>query len=461
MKTRKILISIGLNMIMLFLFSCVQTDDFDLPAIEVNAPDIVANSTIQTIKDIFEQSGENLVTFAAEDNMVVEGFVISSDEAGNFYKVLVIQDKNENATAGVEILIDVKAYFTKYNFGRKIFLKMAGLSVKNDNGKYRIGYNLKNDVVAIPQSLVDNYLVRSAITETILPNKVALSQLSKKELNTFVQLENMQFNYDELGKTYGGEQFDQFNGERILKQCENELPITLSTSTFADFKSNLISNKKGTVEAIFTNDFYGEKYVLVVNNPNSIFFLEDNRCDPQFFYCNDKKEEGDKILYFEDFENVTNTNALSGLGWTNTNKYFGNAKFAKRTVNANAVVRISAFGTEESPLEAWLISPAVNLDNSTGEILSFKNSATFDKGVALTAWVSINFTGNIKEATWQQLEAEISVGPSGGFNNGFISSGKISLNCLQGNVHIAFRYIGGEPGITTTYDIDNLMITAN
>lgn len=461
MKTRKILISIGLNMIMLFLFSCVQTDDFDLPAIEVNAPDIVANSTIQTIKDIFEQSGENLVTFAAEDNMVVEGFVISSDEAGNFYKVLVIQDKNENATAGVEILIDVKAYFTKYNFGRKIFLKMAGLSVKNDNGKYRIGYNLKNDVVAIPQSLVDNYLVRSAITETILPNKVALSQLSKKELNTFVQLENMQFNYDELGKTYGGEQFDQFNGERILKQCENELPITLSTSTFADFKSNLISNKKGTVEAIFTNDFYGEKYVLVVNNPNSIFFLEDNRCDPQFFYCNDKKEEGDKILYFEDFENVTNTNALSGLGWTNTNTYFGNAKFAKRTVNANAVVRISAFGTEESPLEAWLISPAVNLDNSTGEILSFKNSATFDKGVALTAWVSTNFTGNIKEATWQQLEAEISVGPSGGFNNGFISSGKISLNCLQGNVHIAFRYIGGEPGITTTYDIDNLMITAN
>lgn len=461
MDNTKLFRRIAWNILSLLLISCVQTDDFEVPEVKTLELEVQTNTTIQAIKNAFEQSQKELFTFDAEDNSVMEGFVISSDEAGNFYKVLVIQDKSENATAGVELLIDTKSYFTKYNFGRKIQVKMAGLSMKNDQGKYKIGYNLKNDVVAIPETLLDDFIFRSTETATIIPKKIEISQLSKTDINTLLRLENMQFNHDEIGKTYAGEQFDEFNGERGLKQCANLLPITLSTSTYCDFKSNLISDKKGSLEAVFTKDFYGEKYVLVLNTPNSLNFQEDSRCDPSFYECDETILEGSNILFYEDFENVKNTAALEELGWTNTNINFGNEKFARRTVDGNAAVRISAYGTEESPLEAWLVTPPINLDDSTNEVFSFKNKATYDNGSILSVWVSTDFSGNIKEATWQQLEVKISVGPSSGFANEFISSGKISLNCLQGTVHIAVKYVGGDPGITTTYDLDHFLITSD
>ena len=370
----KLLREMALNLILLLLFSCVQTDDFDVPEIEFLDFEITANTTIQAIKNAFDQSQKDLFSFDAEDNSIIEGFVISSDEAGNFYKILVLQDKSESATAGVEILIDTKSYFTKYNFGRKIHVKMAGLSMKNDQGKYKIGFNLKNDVVEIPETLLDDFIFRTTETETIIPTTLEVSQLSKNEINTFVRLENIQFNYDEIGKTYAGEQFDEFNGERGLKQCSNLLPITLSTSTYSDFKSNLISDRKGSLEAIFTKDFYGEKYVVVLNTPNFLDFQDEVRCDPSFYECDANFKEGSKIIFYEDFENVKSTAALEELGWTNTNVNFGNEKFARRTVDGNVAVRISAYGTEESPLEAWLITPPINLDVSTNEIFSFNET---------------------------------------------------------------------------------------
>lgn len=461
MKNIKLFERTGWYFLLLLLISCVQTDDFEVPEIKIIELNFTTNTTIQAIKNAYEQSQKELFTFDADDNSIIEGFVISSDESGNFYKVLILQDKSENATAGVELLIDIKAYFSKYNFGRKVQVKMAGLSIKNDQGRYKIGYNLKNDVVEIPESLLDDFIFRSSETMAIIPKLLEISQLSKNEINTLVRLENIQFNYDEIGKTYAGEQFDEFNGERALKQCVNLLPITLSTSTYSDFKSNLISDRKGSLEAIFTKDFYGEKYVLILNNPNSLDFYEEERCDPNFYTCDEILQDGSKIIFYEDFENVKSTAALEDLGWTNTNINFGNEKFARRTVDGNVAVRISAYDSEESPLEAWFITPPINLEDSTNEIFSFKNKATYDNGSILTAWISTNFEGNIKEANWQQLDVEISVGPASGFANEFISSGKISLNCMQGTVHIAIKYIGGDPGITTTYDLDHFLVTSD
>ena len=108
-------------------------------------------------------------TFDSNDQSIIEGFVISSDESGNFYKVLVIQDNFENPTSGIEILIDLKKYYNKYNFGRKIFIQMAGLSVSNDEGKYKIGYNSRNEVENIPEDLLDEFIIRSTQTKIIIP----------------------------------------------------------------------------------------------------------------------------------------------------------------------------------------------------------------------------------------------------------------------------------------------------
>ncbi len=446
---------------LIFIISCVKTDDFEIPKIEIEEPEISANSNITAVKNAYDQSEEEIFTFGENDNSIIEGFVISSDEGGNFFKTLFIQDNSENPRSGLEILIDMKSYFTKYNFGRKVFVKMAGLSISSTDGKYRLGYNLRNEVEGIPESLLDNFIIRSSIIKEIIPKPIALSEFYNDIIATYIQVNNVQFKYDEIGKTFAGEAFDRFNGDRVLIGCNDQINTILSTSTFSDFKSSIISDKKGALTAVITKDFFAEKFVLIVNDPSNIDFTDVNRCDPEFLNCGMVETVGNKLIFYEDFERVKNTDDLEESGWTNKNINLGQEKFRKRTTSGNVTMRISAFRTEENPLEAWLVTPPINLNNSTNEVLTFQTKATFDNGTILTVWISSDFSNNIKEATWQQLDVKISVGPGNGFGTNFISSGEISLDCLEGNIFIAFKYLGADSGISTTYDIDNVLVVGN
>lgn len=445
-------------LLLIFIVSCVKTDDFDIPKVEIEEINISVNSNILAIKNALDQSNKNIYTFNADDDSIIEGYVISSDEAGNFYKTLIIQDNYEKPNAGIEILIDIKTYYTKYNFGRKILIKMAGLSIVNNQGKYKIGYLLKNKVEEIPESLLDDFIIRTTQIKEIIPEQITLSQLNNNRIGTYIQLKNMQFRNDEIGKTFAGEKFDEFNGERVLVQCDNQINIILNTSTFSDFKSNLVSNKKGTLNAIFTKDFYAEKYTLVLNDLSSFDFIEEERCDPNFLNCDLNNTNGSKLIFFENFQEIKKTKDLETLGWVNYNAYLGNTKFNKRTSKGNVSMQISAYNSGENPLEVWLITPAINLDSSNNEILTFDTKASYDNGTILTAWATTNFNGNISEATWQQLDVKISVGPGNTYVNDYISSGEVSLNCLSGDVFIALKYLGGDSSISTTYNVDNFKI---
>ncbi len=442
----------------LSLISCVKTDDFELPKIDIEEPNISVNSNILAVKNAYEQSGEKIYTYDVNDTSIIEGFVISSDEASNFYKTLIIQDSFENPDSGIEILIDTRAYFTKFNFGRKIFLKMAGLSIVNNEGKYKIGYILLNKVVEIPESLMDDFIIRSTQTENIIPKLITLADYNDELINTYVEIKDIQFKNNEIGKTFAGEEFDEFNGERIMIQCENQISTILSTSTFSDFKSNLLSAKKGTLSAILTKDFYAEKYVLVLNDLSTFDFTENERCDPEFLNCDFNTTNGSKFIFFENFQEIKKTKDLEDLGWTNTNVYLGNEKFNKRSSQGNVSMQISAYNTDENPLEVWLVTPSINLDNSSNEILTFDTKASYDNGTILTAWISTDFNEDVKAATWQQLDVKISVGPGNTYVNDYISSGEISLDCIEGNVFIALKYLGADQGISTTYDVDNFKI---
>ena len=69
---------------------------FDEPPVE-EFPSIIPNATISQIKAIHTVGNTpTLIT----DSLVVEGIVVSSDEAGNFFKQLIIQDDS----AGIERL---------------------------------------------------------------------------------------------------------------------------------------------------------------------------------------------------------------------------------------------------------------------------------------------------------------------------------------------------------------------
>lgn len=443
------------------LLGCVQTDDFDLPTPEEKQVNFEGNLTsISAVKGNFDMLTGEIYNFSGTDTYF-EGYVISSDEGGNFYKQLILQDKPSNPTAGIEILIDDNSLYETYNFGRKIYVKLDGLSLGYSNGVLQLGLQNRGDIVAIPPSLIDEHIIRSAETAEISPLPMEISDFSKENKDLYVELDKVQFNRNLIRQnqifSFASNPADQYEGERQLESCVTGATTMLSTSTYSDFKSLLLPSGAGTVKGVLTRNFYDDHYVLVVNSPDALDFSGE-RCDPSFLNCGGNTEPGPEVLLEETFTNATTVTKLANLGWTNVNVNGGAKRFEPGILNGNRYFRITAYNTTESPLEAWLISPAVDLDNTSDEVLSFEIMASYDNASILEVYITENYSGNPLTTDWILLDANIPLGPSNR-NGSSYKKTNLDISCLSGEIRFAFRYLGSAPDKATTYDIDNIRVT--
>jgi hypothetical protein len=444
--------------IVISFYGCIPENDFNLPVIHPSNAEVVANSNIKSAINALKQSEEKTYTFNQNDNAIIEGFVISSDEAGNFYKTMIIQDKIENPDCGIVVLIDTKAYYTKYNFGRKIYIKLSGLSIKEEKGQYLLGYLNANKVINIPDALLDHFIIRSQTTEEILAREIALEEISNQMINTYVKITDLQFAKDASGKTFASENFDRYNGERIIEQCDNLVKSFLFTSTFSDFRSNLLPQERFYISAVLTKDYYSDKIVLILNDPSFLISDDSDRCDPTFYECFNEEEIGNTVVYYEDFDGFKSSSDIEEKGWVNINVNFGNGKFKKRSADENSFLQVSAYNSGENVMDIWLVSPSIDLEKTENERLTFNTRATYEEGRILSVWVCDDFNGNVAMASWQLLDVMISDGTRDRSNKEFKSSGGVDLGCLNGKVNLGFRYLGSDPGVSTTYDLDNILI---
>ena len=113
-----------ISIVVISIFStCVKDGDFETPNVDCSEPQLAATTTIQQVKEMYTFGGAKII----ETDIIIEGYVVSSDKSGNIYKSISIQDKPENPTAAIKISINQTNIYTKYNVGRKIYVKLKGL----------------------------------------------------------------------------------------------------------------------------------------------------------------------------------------------------------------------------------------------------------------------------------------------------------------------------------------------
>ncbi|NER17141.1 DUF5689 domain-containing protein [Spongiivirga citrea] len=269
------------------LAACVSDDEFEIPSAlnqEFEEPAIEGTkTTFKAVKERFDQSF-GAVTFREDETIYIEGYVVSSDEKGNFFKELIIQNKlddsssNEDPRLGFRVDINQSGLFSTYEIGRKVFIKLAGLSVSKENGVLVIGKLINGELDRVPQQELENSIIRSTQVGTIIPKDISIAGVSESDLNTLVTLNNAQFATSEVGKTYAGEGDDQFDGERRLQQCADASTMIVSSSKFSDFVSEVIPSGKGTITAVLSRDFSDTKNVLQIRDTSDLIFNE-SRCD--------------------------------------------------------------------------------------------------------------------------------------------------------------------------------------
>lgn len=426
--------------------ACVNDDDYSIPDFVVEEPDVTVNFTIANALELVSGTPTRI---ESEEPLYLEGYVVSSDEAGNFHKNLVIQDLPENPTAGITISTHATDMYTFFEPGRKVYVRVDGLYVGVYRGLPSLGES-GDEVERMSVEEFDERVLRSNTKEEIVPTVISMEQVSDSHLNTLIQFNNVEFpaNYD--GLTYANPN-DNFGVDRTVKDCFNNTVI-MRNSGYADFKEELLPTGNGTLVSVLS--VFNGTYQLLIRDTEDVDF-EGERCE-------DDTPPADGAMPFR--ENFSTHPAGIGSyvdlpGWTNVNVSGGERRYEVREYSGNKYTQISAFGTEEDPFEAWLVTPGVTLDKPN-PILMFDTKDGHFNGDALTLHISTDFDGDVTTATWTDITDQAVI-PTGHTNwqDEFTNSGAIDLSeYADQEVFIAFRYLGGDFNVTTTYQIDNIEI---
>lgn len=470
-----LLITCAFLLLSICIISCVTDDEFNVPEIELAAIELSGlEISIGALKDALlqEMANNGNTVLTIEEEIYITAYVISSDEHGNFFEEIVVQDAPNSPSAGLKIKIDSNPLFSRFEFGRKVYVKLMGLTVGLDSGQLSVGIRDGNRIGQISESRMFDFVARDTTVVTIEPALVLISELSEEHINTYVQLDDVQFNRMEvLGDdplTYAGEPTDMFDGERTLESCTENASIVFSTSTFADFKSVRMSAGKGSVTGLFTYNFFGDEFNLVVNDLNGIQLDGMDRCDPLEVDCGVAGMVGSTILFTEFFESQIEGEPIQGNGWTNFAEagselweaYFDDGSNASLGISA----RMGAYMSGDDANIGWLITPEINFEGQQGETLSFKTSNSFADGSTLELFFSHDWNGDpvsVTSATWNLLPSAVIVQDDDFFGD-WIFSGNVDLSCIEGTGHIAWRYTGsGDPDFDGTYELDEIEIRSN
>ena len=484
MKTTKIYGFLSFIIGTLFITSCINDGEFSTPNILVEVPSITVNSSIIAVKSALKQEfigQDNLVyTFREGDSLFLEGYVVSSDATGNFYKKVILQDSPENPKAGIEIILNKTSLSETYDVGRKVAVFLDGLSVSYDDGelnidptngivgKYILGTLVGQQVDDIPSTEVAKHLFRSDSLATIIPTVINLAEINEAHVNTMIQMPAAQFLKKDLEKTFAGEANDEFDGFRNILECETERIIKLQTSTYSSFKSNVIPVGKGAAHFILSKDYTSEFIVAIVNSPADLDFTDSNRCDPIELDCGYAATEGANTLFYEDFENQSNSSLIAGNGWTNFIEEGTEAWEAYTSSGNNPSLGISArigsFSSNDRKTISWLITPGINLSENTGVAIKFQTSNSYADDSDLTLLFSNDWDGTtsgVSAATWGHVSKAYITQNTDSFSNWF-DSGLVDLSCGNGTTYFAFKYTGsGNASEDGTFELDNIQISSN
>ncbi len=422
---------------------------FDEPPAYIG-PDVHATIGIRQLRAMHFTGGFEKIF----EEHIIEGTVIANDSSDNFYKCIVVQD----STAGIMIRLDGTGLYNSYPVGRKLFVKLKGLWLGDYARMVQLGAAVDRtdpaylDLVGIPQTLFDRHLVKSNVYSKVVPIVTGIDGLNDSLQSCLVRIPDVEMPPSDTGRTYA-DAHNRVSLNRTVQSC-NGARAYIRSSGFAGFANIKTPRGNGSITAVYSV-FRNDKQLLI--RDTSDVQLHGLRCTGN----------GAKLLFSEDFESGIANSDLSVKGWKNVAETGGKLYQSKMAVN-NRYAEINAFATGQPSVISWLISPAVNLANSSDEILEFVTKDGFDNGAVLQVLVSANYDGGNTpwKAKWVPVKAVVSKGSVSGVAASWVSSGDIKLENFAGTVHIAFRYEGADPvntfdKRTTTFQLDNIKIMGN
>jgi len=436
--------------LLLFFVSCTD-DEVEIPKLSCNQPDFAVN---KTVADIQATTAEIVSQYLYDD--VIEAYVVSSDENGNFFKTISFQTLATETTpaVGFSVPVDVTNLYVDYRIGNKVYVKLKNqytdlyYDALRIGGLYVSAYN-QGGVGRLSQNDYKEVLHASCtnVKEEQLVQSITLDEINDSQLNTLIELSDVQFTEAAVGRHYYEEVNDVGGATNWNLLDKNGNQIIFRTSSYADFSKSIVPEGSGKVRGVLTK--YAADYQLIARRENDV------------------KMTGTRNIPFfaEDFQSVSDGSNLSLPGWSNIIEA-GAIVWKGGITQTNGYAEFAISGTKVASNIVWLITPKIDMDIHTNETLSFRTAQhhlDVDSPLnSLQVYISNDFDGvNVKAANWIPLEAKM---PNQATPwNEFIGSGSIDLSGYSGKINIAFKYTGSgkDLALDGAFMVDDVQIFGN
>ena len=242
------------------LTGCVHDDKYDAPDLSGNCQDLKATITLAAAKNLAQNT-----TITTDD--VIEGYVSSTDQSGNIYKTIYIQDDPTNPTQGFVLSVDAVSTYSSYPQGAKVYIKLKGLAMGTYGGVKQLGYMDNGTFDRIPEKMVPTSILKSCTAKvTITPKVMTLTDMktaNDQYIGCLVKVQNAEFDAKVLCSTFAPD------GYTVDRQINQKIGTTTTSrivrnSGFASFANQKLPSGNGNFIGILSK--YNSTYQLYINN---------------------------------------------------------------------------------------------------------------------------------------------------------------------------------------------------
>lgn len=452
------------------LSGCLKKD-FDRPAdtsgFDPGLPAGDSAINIRSLLNMRPYTGGSFDTLLITKDLCLTVIVNADDRSGNIYKSIYAQD----SSGGIQIYIDAYSLFNRYPVGRKLYVRLKGMYLSYNSGTGTPCISGAVDELLAPVGLngraIDQHVIGATmgneVKDTVVSFNAARNYTANADITLLCRLvtiaDSVQF-----GDTIHTYTSPTDATNRYIWTCGTNLYVGNTTPTgmmavrtdnHASFHAQNLPYGKGKISGIYT--IYKTTPQLILRDTTDVRFYGP-RCGAV--------STGSTLLS-ENFTGGASNTDINLTGWTNYAEA-GGKKWIFSVINGstNVFAKMSAYNSSQNSVISWLVTPAINLSGKVNPMLTFRSANGYDDGASLKVYASSNFNGsNFSTATWTQLNPTLPPSSPSGYS-AFTPSGNVSLSAFTGgNVYIAFKYEGADPGSgtkhTTTWELDDVSVTAN
>ena len=449
-KMRRIISLSAITGMLLLVSGCADNNETPPPEVPFVTGEVV---TVDQVKSLYAEElakpWQQRLPVEITRAWTLRGVITASDKKdGNLYKEAFIQDATTGLRKvfesisgfyiGDSVLVNVKGLWLG-DYGN--FIQMGSEPYTDDSGNLRVaGFNM------------DKHISKISAGNATLPVTATIPQVkSAAWLGRLVKLENVQFDDDQMGRTWADAQADPpAAANRDLVDCSKK-SIIVRTSGYASFAGETLPAGNGTITGIVT--VFNGDYQLLVRDYSEVV-MEGNRCGyvPQ--------PQGNPVESLsQDFNTFKDNATIYIAGWQNLASSGGRLWLAK-LFSGNAYAQATGYNSQLASMVTWLVTNPVILTSQ--KVLSFETAKAYWNHTGdhqpLEVLFSTDFNGNnLTTATWTPLTGG-RLAQNSDPDHTFIPSGDILLPVMPGKTGtVAFRYTGSDSESTTSR-IDNIVI---